>query len=262
MPARVRDYTGAAVSARLYERIGGPEYRKVRRPDPRLAQALERALGDARSVLNVGAGTGSYEPPDRAVQAVEPSAAMRAARPPTSAPCLAAAAEDLPLADASVDVAMAIYSDMHWQDRSKGIAEMIRVSARGVVLLTVDRDAARRYWLTRDYLPGGNDLFAPLSSLTSLLPGASCRVIVVPIPYDCADGFVHAFWRRPRALLDPRLRATMSLFARIAPRVVERGVARLRADLGSGAWAARNHELLDADALDLGHRLVVWRRDA
>jgi SAM-dependent methyltransferase len=243
------------VSAPLYDRIGWG-YGRVRRTEPRIAAAIEQALGDARTVLNVGAGTGSYEPAGREVLAIEPSAAMRAGRPPSAAPCLAAEAEELPLADASVDVAMAIYSDMHWRHRDKGIAEMVRVSRRGVVLLTVDRDVARRYWLTRDYVPGADDLFAPLSSVTSLLPGA--RVTEVPIPADCVDGFAHAFWKRPHALLDPRARATMSMFARLPSLVVESGLARLRSDLGSGEWQRRNRAILEVDSLDLGHRLVAW----
>jgi hypothetical protein len=249
---------GAGAGADLYDRIGSG-YTGTRRPDRRIAHAVEVALGDARTVVNVGAGTGSYEPTDRDVVAVEPSATMRAARPAGSAPCLAAEAEALPLADASVEAAMAVYSDMHWRDRRRGIAEMTRVSARRVVVLTVDRDAAMRYWLTRDYLPGANGLFAPLVRVTSLLPG--CRVTTVPISHDCADGFVHAFWRRPRALLDPRVRATMSLFARLEPGAVERGLARLGADLESGAWQRRNRDILGSDALDLGHRLVVWERE-
>jgi hypothetical protein len=250
--------SGVDMRSELYDVIGSG-YSATRRPEPRIARAVEQALGDARTVVNVGAGTGSYEPTDRDVVAVEPSATMRAARPAGSAPCVAAQAEALPLADASVEAAMAVYSDMHWRNRRRGIAEMMRVSARRVVVLTVDRDAAMGYWLTRDYLPGANDLFAPLARVTSLLPG--CRVTTVPIPHDCADGFVHAFWRRPRALLDPRVRATMSLFARLEPPAVERGLARLGADLESGAWQRRNREILGSDSLDLGHRLIVWERE-
>jgi hypothetical protein len=229
--------SGVDMRSELYDVIGSG-YSATRRPEPRIARAVEQALGDARTVVNVGAGTGSYEPTDRDVVAVEPSATMRAARPAGSAPCVAAQAEALPLADASVEAAMAVYSDMHWRNRRRGIAEMMRVSARRVVVLTVDRDAAMGYWLTRDYLPGANDLFAPLARVTSLLPG--CRVTTVPIPHDCADGFVHA---------------------RLEPPAVERGLARLGADLETGAWQRRNREILGSDSLDLGHRLVVWERE-
>ncbi len=242
----------------LYERIGGG-YPRTRQADPRIARVVHAALGDATSVLNVGAGAGSYEPADRAVLAVEPSAQMRAQRPADAAPCLDAAAEDLPLADASVDVAMALYTDFHWQDRARGIAELVRVSRRGIVILTVDRDAAERYWLTRDYLLAANDLFAPLAAVTTLLPSPLPQVTPVPIPADCRDGFAHAFWKRPEALLDPDVRGTMAMFARLDAGVVTEAQARLRADLESGAWQRRNRGLADRHSLDLGHRLVVWR---
>lgn len=256
---RDRNYTPPAMGPRLYDRIGRG-YAQARRADDRIALAIDHALGDARSVLNVGAGTGSYEPVDRRVLAVEPVAKMRAQRPVGSAPCLAAGAEELPLPDASVDVAMAIYTDFHWHDRRKGIAEMLRVSRSGVVLLTVDRPVAERYWLTRDYLPAANELFAPLCSVTTLLPSPP-QVTPVPIPHDCRDGFVHAFWKRPHELLDPDLRSTMALFARLPPRSAQTGLERLRADLDSGAWEQRNHELADLASLDLGHRLIAWRRE-
>jgi SAM-dependent methyltransferase len=245
------------MASSLYDRIGRG-YAHARRADPRIADAIEQALGDAHDVLNVGAGTGSYEPAARRVLAVEPAAEMRAQRPPESAQCIAAAAEQLPLPDASVDAAMAIYTDFHWRDRREGVAEMLRVSRDRVVLLTVDRRAAERYWLTRDYFPAANEMFAPLASITELFP-ASPQITPIPIPHDCRDGFVHAFWKRPHALLDPDLRTTMALFARLPPDVVHAGVRRLRADLESGAWEQRNHELADLESLDLGHRLISWR---
>jgi hypothetical protein len=241
----------------LYDQIGRG-YVRERRADTRVAAVIGRALGDAESVVNVGAGAGSYEPSDRWVLAVEPAAAMRAQRPPTGAPCLDASAEQLPLADASVDIAMAVYTDFHWRDRRRGLAEMMRVSRRGVVLLTVDREVAEHYWLTRDYLPGANELFEPLARVTELLPGC-CEITSVPIPSDCRDGFVQAYWRRPHRLLDPDVRATMALFTRLSPAVRQRGLARLRDDLDSGEWRRRNRALLDLPSLDLGHRLVVWR---
>ncbi len=226
----------------LYDRIGGG-YVRQRRADPRIAAAIEAALGDARSVVNVGAGAGAYEPDDRTVVAVEPSAQMRAQRPPGAAPCLDARAEDLPLPDASVDAAMAIYTDFHWTDPPKGIAELVRIATKRVIVLTVDRLAADRFWLTRDYLPGGNELFRPLSAIVSELPGP-CEVIPVPIPHDCSDGFVHAFWRRPRRLLDEDLRSTIAMFARLPEATVRTAVERLAADLDDGSWRRRNDELL------------------
>ena len=242
----------------LYERIGRG-YARTRRADPRIERVVRAALGDAVSVANVGAGAGSYEPADRQVIAVEPSERMRAQRPAGAALCVAGLAEDLPLGDSSVDVSMALYTDFHWQDRARGIAELVRVSRHGVVVLTVDRNAADRYWLVRDYLPGANDLFAPLADVTSLLPGPPPTVTPVPIPADCRDGFVHAFWKRPEAFLDPHVHSSMAVFARMTPGTVAAAQARLRADLESGAWWARNRGLADRQELDLGHRLVVWR---
>ncbi|HZE05887.1 MAG TPA: methyltransferase domain-containing protein [Solirubrobacteraceae bacterium] len=245
------------MAAPLYERIGRG-YTWTRRADPRIQRFVEGALGGAESIVNVGAGAGAYEPVGTDVIAVEPSAEMRAQRPAGAAPCLPAAAERLPLADDSVDMAMAIYTDFHWHDRRRGIAEMLRVSRRGLVILTVDGDVAARFWLTRDYLPSGRDLFAPLGALTSLLPTAPV-VTPVPVPHDCVDGFVHAFWRRPEELLDPDVHGSMAMFARAPEAERTAGLAHLAADITGGAWARRNPELAGRESLDLGHRLVVWR---
>ncbi len=240
----------------LYDRIG-PGYVERRRADPRIAGAIEAALGNAATVVNVGAGAGSYEPDDRNVLAVEPSAKMRAQRPAGAAPCLDGRAEALPLADASFDAAMAIYTDFHWADPGAGIAELTRVSRDVVVVLTVDRAVAERFWLIRDYLPGGNQLFRDLSQLVAVFPGR-CEVTPVPIPHDCTDGFIHAFWRRPRELLDDSLRSTMAVFDQLSQETVRVAIERLRADLESGVWRERNSALCDLEELDLGHRLVVW----
>jgi SAM-dependent methyltransferase len=252
--ADARTYAGVVASA-LYEQLG-QTYQQARRPDPRIGRLLITAIGDARSVINVGAGTGSYEPCDRYVVAVEPAAAMRARRPATAAPCIAASAEALPFDDTSIDVAMAIYTDFHWADRARGIAEMLRVARRSVVLLTVDSATADSYWLIRDYFPDARELFAPLAELLAMLPGA--QVCPVMIPDDCQDRFVHAFWKRPDVLLDPGVRSSMALFGRLPSHEVDIGIRRLRADLTDGTWHARNQPLLDASEADLGHRLVVW----
>lgn len=242
----------------LFDRIGSA-YARQRRADPRIAAVVQAALGDARTVVNVGAGAGSYEPSDRDVLAVEPSADMRAQRPPEASPCIDGVAEDLPLADRSVDAAMAVYTDFHWGDLSRGIAEMARVSSDRVIVLTVDRTAAGRYWFTRDYLPAANDLFRALPRLTESLPGP-CEITAVPIPHDCVDGFTHAFWRRPERLLDPEVRSALAMLDPIPAGTVDAAIERLDADLNDGSWRRRNRELLDRDELDLGHRLVVWRR--
>jgi SAM-dependent methyltransferase len=244
----------------LYDRIG-TGYAQQRRADPRITAAVQAALGDARTVVNVGAGAGSYEPSDRTLVAVEPSATMRAQRPPGAATCLNASAESLPLPDSSFDAAMAIYTDFHWADPARGIAEMVRVSTGRVVVLTVDRCVAEGYWLTRDYLPGANDLFRPLSALTADFP-SHCEVVPVPIPHDCVDGFAHAFWRRPHRVLEAQLHSTFAIFERLPEAAVEAGLERLRTDLDDGTWERRNARLCGMRELDLGHRLIVWRHPA
>jgi SAM-dependent methyltransferase len=245
------------MTAALYERLG-QTYHQARRADPRIADQLAVAIGDPRTVVNVGAGTGSYEPTGCHVIAVEPAAAMRAQRPMTAAPCIAASAEALPFGDKSVDVAMGVYTDFHWADRARGIAEMSRVARHSVVLLTVDSETADSYWLIRDYFPEGRDLFAPVSDLLAMLPGATAQPVMIPA--DCHDGFVQAFWKRPHALLDREVRSSMALFGRLPSRDVDHRMQRLRSDLEDGTWEERNQALVGAASADLAHRLVVWTR--
>jgi SAM-dependent methyltransferase len=227
-------------------------YTATRRTDPRIAARIWAALGDARTVLNVGAGTGSYEPPDRSVVAVEPSAAMAAAHPGA---VVRAAAESLPFGDAAFDAAMAVLSDHHWRDPLAGLREMARV-ARRVVVFQWDAAFVGRVWLTRDYLPEFRALIGP-PSLADRAAALGARMEPVPIPWDCVDGFFHAFWRRPEAYLDERVRRGSSVWARVGAAVEARVVAELGADLESGAWRARNAELLALEALDCGYRLLV-----
>ncbi len=238
----------------LYDRIG-EGYTTTRRADPRIAARIEAAMGDARTVLNVGAGTGSYEPPDREVTAVEPSETMIAQRPPGSAPVVRARAEALPFADDSFDAAMAVLSDHHWTDRPAGLRELRRVARRAVVF-TFDPAYVDALWLVPDYLPGFRSLPGmTIAEIAACLGGAD--VEAVPVPHDCADGFMGAWWRRPEAYLDARVRASISVFARLAAAEVEDCVARLAQELASGAWHARHGDLLALDALDLGYRLLV-----
>ena len=240
---------------RLYERVAAT-YAGTRQPDPRIAAAIEDALGDARSIVNVGAGTGSYEPPDRHVIAIEPSEAMIVQRPPGAARVIRARAEALPLEDDCVDAAMAILSDHHWEDRPAGLREMMRVARRRVVILSWDPSYTDRFWLTRDYLPGFNRLPGmTIDDVVSCLGGAERRS--VPIPHDCADGFYHAYWRRPEAYLDENVRANISIFWRLDQEEVSEALARLRDDLASGRWHERNAELLTLSEFDYGHVLLV-----
>ena len=243
--------------ARLYDRIG-TTYRVTRRTEPRIAARIWAALGDARTVLNVGAGTGSYEPPDRQVLAVEPSALMRAQRLPDAAPCLGGAAENLPFADESFDAAMAVCTVHHWQDPIAGLREMRRV-ARRVVVFLFDTSDPDQFWLTRDYLPEFADLRSSevLASLPGLAGAIGGRIEPVPVPWDCADGFFEAYWRRPEAYLDENVRRGVSVWSRVGPAVEQRAVRALGADLDSGRWAERNADLLDLDTAELGLRLLI-----
>jgi SAM-dependent methyltransferase len=243
----------------LYDRIGAG-YTATRRADPRIAARIEAALGDARTVLNVGAGTGNYEPRDREVTAVEPSETMIAQRPPGAAPVVRASAESLPFADHSFDAAMAVLSDHHWDDRPGGLRELRRVGRR-VVLFTFDPAYVDALWLVPDYLPGFRSLPGmTIADIAACLGGADIEP--VPVPHDCADGFMGAWWRRPEAYLDARVRAGISVFARLSPAEVADCVARLGEDLASGAWHARHGDLLALDELDLGYRLLVAPPDA
>ncbi|WP_424186502.1 class I SAM-dependent methyltransferase [Actinokineospora sp. G85] len=241
--------------AQLYDAIGAA-YTATRRTEPRIANQVWAALGDARTVLNVGAGTGSYEPTDREVTAVEPSAVMRAQRPAGAAPCVAAFAESLPFEDQSFDAAMAFATIDHWQDPIAGLREMRRV-ARRVVVFTKDASALDLFWLDRDYLPERAGLVVGRPPLGELARSIGARVEPVPIPWDCADGFYEAYWRRPEAYLDEEIRRGMSIWARVGPAAERRAVHGLRADLASGRWAETNRAVVDLDAAELGVRLLV-----
>jgi SAM-dependent methyltransferase len=238
----------------LYDRIGR-SYDATRAEDPRIAAALHAALGDARSVLNVGAGSGHYEPRGRAVVAVEPSAVMRGQRPAGAAPCIDASAEALPFGDREFDAAMTVLSDHHWSDRAAGLRELRRV-ARRVVVFQWDPAHRDAFWLARDHLPsfarGLEDFYGAYAAALGPL-----REIPVPIPHDCRDGFLMAYWRRPAAYLDPVVRANISVFSQLPPDEVAAMDAALRADLASGAWERRNAAILGAEALELGYRVLV-----
>jgi SAM-dependent methyltransferase len=246
------------MSAR-YDELGRT-YTVTRRPDPRLAAAIDAALGDARTVVNVGAGAGAYEPTGRDVVAVEPSAVMLGQRPPGAAPAVQASAEGLPFVDGAFDAAMAVLTIHHWAHLERGLAELRRV-ARRVVVLTWDQAVTARFWLTREYLPEvtayDETRAVAIERLVELLGGEEAvDVSVVPIPHDCTDGFLGAWWRRPEAYLDPVVRAGISALAPLEDRIGP-GLARLAEDLRTGAWQRRHAELLALEELDVGYRLVV-----
>jgi ubiquinone/menaquinone biosynthesis C-methylase UbiE len=259
-------FTFGMSSRPAYEQLGRT-YTATRREDPRLAAVIWAALGDARSVLNVGAGAGAYEPRDREVLALEPSEVMIAQRPDGAAPVLRGSAEAIPLRDGSVDAAMAIFSDHHWQDRRAGFSEMRRVARRRVVLLNIDPAQFERFWFATEYLPASTELVPRRyrrpgvweRELRWLL--GDIRIEPVPIPHDCVDGFFGAYWRRPEALLDQRVRDGISVFSRVEAAEAEHAVAALRSDLDSGVWHERHRDLLELEELDLGYRLVTAEFD-
>jgi SAM-dependent methyltransferase len=246
------------MSSPAYDRMG-IDYSQVRRADPRIEAAIWAALGDARTVLNVGAGAGSYEPRDREVIAVEPSPVMIAQRPKGSAPAIQAVAEALPLEDDRVDATMGVFTMHHWDDVERGLAEVLRVTRRRVVFLTLDLDVTEEMWLCREYLPEivahDRRMFPTIERLEAILPGV--RVEAVPAPADCSDGFCIALWSRPEAFLDPRVRQASSIWHVLPAAVAEPALERLRRDLESGEWDGRHGQLRTQPTLDVGLRLVV-----
>jgi SAM-dependent methyltransferase len=240
-----------------YDEIGR-DYAVHRRADPRILARLLDAVGDARTVLDVGSGTGSYEPSGRSVVAVEPSMVMISQRARNGAPAVGGRAEALPFADDSFDAAIAVLTVHHWSDPRQGLAEMCRVAHRRVVL-TFDVAVHNDFWLLREYLPAAAALESARGcSVESVAAeiGAS-RVEIVPVPHDCVDGFGWAYWRRPDRYLDQRVRSCISMLAALDERDLSPGLARLAADLGSGAWHARHRDLLELDEIDGGFRLVI-----
>jgi SAM-dependent methyltransferase len=243
----------------VYDRIG-VGYRQRRRAEPRWAARLTEALGDARSVLNVGAGTGSYEPTDRFTVGIEPSLMMIGQRDPSSAPVVRGVAEALPIATGSFDVALAVLTVHHWTDPPAGLAELRRTSRRQVVV-TWDAEVTSRYWLVREYLPQIADWEADLATLDTIAAHLDVeRVEPLPVPADTVDGVMAAYWRRPEAYLDPAVRSAISNLSLVDQDVVRAALARLEGDLADGTWAERHRDLLARSELDVGYRLVIAGR--
>lgn len=242
------------MATELYDRIGRG-YRQRRRADPRIAARILRALEGSSSVVNVGAGAGSYEPRDRKLVAVEPSMVMIRQREAGAAPAVRASATSLPFRDATFDAALAVLTIHHWPDLARGLGELRRAARRKVVILTCD-PSVTGFWLT-DYFPEIVEFDRrSLPSLSELARHLGrIDVLDVPIPHDCTDGFLGAYWRRAEAYLRPEVRAAISTFSKL--RAVEQGVDALRRDLASGEWQRRYGQLLGRSALDLGYRLVV-----
>lgn len=246
--------------AARYDTIGHG-YARTRREDPGFRARIHAALDDARTVVNVGAGTGAYEPTDRHVVAIEPSDVMAAQRPPHLAPAIRATAGALPLRDDAVDAAMAILTLHHWDDeRERGVRELRRVARGPVVILTYDPEVSGRMWLLADYLPEvaalDRQIFPALDDIADWL-GGHVHISAVPIPRDTPDWMLGAFWAHPERVLDDGARAATSGFARMPTEVVDRVVDAVGRDLASGAWDRRHGHLRARDELDVGLRLIV-----
>jgi SAM-dependent methyltransferase len=241
----------------VYDHIG-TTYARYRQPDPHIAAQIDRALDGARTVVNVGAGTGSYETGDHRYVAVEPSSLMISQRPAGAPPAVRAVADRLPFADGCFDAATGFNTIHHWPDAAAGVAELRRVTKGPIVFLTWESDHVARFWLTEEYIPEAADHDSTLvcaPEVAALL--GPCRTEVVPVPHDCTDGFFAAYWRRPEMYLDPDARAAISGLALLPAAALERMVDRLRTDLESGAWQRRHADLLDLDSYDWGYRLVI-----
>jgi SAM-dependent methyltransferase len=241
-----------------YDRIG-IGYGKARRADPRIAARIDAALGDARSVLNVGAGAGSYEPGDREVTAVEPSAEMIAQRPTGAAPVVQASAEELPFEDDSFDAAMAVLTVHHWADLGAGLSEVRRVTRRRIVVVTFDPGVLAGLWIVRDYFPEmlGLKRRSPATSAELAAVLAATTSVPIPVPRDCTDHFFAALWARPEMLFDDEVVRPMWVWQSISEGARRAGRERLAADLDSGAWDERHGHLRKAPELDVGLRLMV-----
>ena len=239
----------------LYDKIGGG-YSGQRQSDPRIAAAIKGAVGGCDSILNVGAGTGSYEPASRFVVAVEPSRVMIAQRPVGAAPVVQGRAEALPFPDCSFEAVLGILTVHHWKDQARGLAECARVARTKVVLLTNDFDVCANFWLF-DYFPellrADRHIFPNIARFEDAL--GSLETIAVPIPADCRDGFLGAYWKRPSAYLDPIVRESISTFSKIGN--VDSQLARLESDIVSGAWEQPYRSLIGLEALDLGYRILI-----
>jgi SAM-dependent methyltransferase len=241
----------------LYDRIG-VTYADYRRPDSRIAEAILESLGRSDSVINVGAGSGSYEPVDRKVVAVEPSRTMIRQRSSKSAPVIQAVSSALPCRDGAFSASLAVLTIQHWRERLRGFDELARSARDRIVVLTWD-PAADGFWLTNEYFPEllelDREIFPPFSELSRCLGRIEVRP--VPIPHDCRDGFLGAYWRRPAAYLDAGVRSAISSFSRISN--LEDGLSRLANDLQSGEWQCRYGAIQSLQELDLGYRLVTAR---
>jgi len=247
-------------AAEIYDQIGGG-YAAHRQPDPRWVVQIHRRLEGHRTLVNVGAGAGSYEPAFMSVVGVEPSLTMIRQRPSSAAPAICGVAEQLPFRNGAFDVALAVLTVHHWRCPEAGLAEMRRVS-RTQVVVTWDPDVfVRQFWFVRDYLPEAAQRETPLATLATVSAHlGTATTESLPVPANCTDGFFGAYWRRPHAYLDATVRGAISGLALLDSNLVSAAVERLRSDLANGRWRARYAALIERDEVDLGYRLVVAER--
>jgi SAM-dependent methyltransferase len=231
------------------------QYRNHRKPDSRIAGRIKSHIKGAKRVLNVGSGIGSYEPENCYIVALEPSREMNTRRKNSKAALIQGVAENLPFSDNTFDISMAILTIHHWSDIESGLKEMARVSRKRVILFTWI-GYGNDFWL-ENYIPEirgvDHKLFPSLEELERILRNISVETI--EIPYDCSDGFMCAYWRRPEAYLDQNVRRAISTFSRISN--IQENLDRLQDDIYSGAWSQKHSHLLEKESLDLGYRLVV-----
>lgn len=241
----------------IYNQIGTC-YASLRTPDLHWTARIHQALEGHRTLVNVGAGAGSYEPRFMSVVGVEPSQVMISQRSTSAAPVICGVAEQLPFPDNTFDVALAVLTVHHWSDPGAGLAEMRRVSRKQVVL-TWDPDIVeRQFWLVRDYLPEIVERDAQLATLATVLKHlGSATIEILPVPDDCTDGFLGAYWKRPHAYLDSTVRGAISGLALLDRSLVAAAMKRLQLDLDNGRWHERYAGLTDLNEIDLGYRLVV-----
>lgn len=186
-------------------------------------------------------GAGSYEPRDREVTAVEPSASMRAQRSKELPRAIDATAERLPFVEHSFDASMATFTVHQWSDLESGLREMRRVTRGPIVILSCDPTALEGFWL-HEYAPEVTRVEAsryPTVERIARLMGGRVEVVGVPIPFDCKDGFNEAYFGRPERLLEPAARRACSGWSFVGPEVVERFVSHLGRDLADGTWDRR-----------------------
>lgn len=238
---------------------GGHFYSGVRRPDARIAKYIHSALGEAKTVLNVGAGAGSYEPLDRYIVALEPSEVMRRQRPKNVVPALAATAENIPFDDGVFDAAMAILTVHHWKDRERNLREIRRVTRGPIVIMTFDPEALTEFWMG-DYAPELVEIerkrYGTISTITNVL-GKNCEVIAIPVPKDCTDGFQVAFYARPEAFLEKEVRKSQSAWGFVSNEVESRIVNAIESDLKSGKWDKKYGYLRQRSSINCQLRLII-----